>query len=384
MATARPERSACQTDPVSWAITILGIVALIVLHELGHFTVAKAVGMRVERFSVFFPPTIAKVRRGETEYGIGAIPAGGYVKITGMNPEEIKELEPEVARRAYYNRPPWQRIAVILAGPAVNLLIAFVLFAAVLMMGSLGGAEILGNLDPGAQTARLSTEVSGVLKGLPADGVLHPGDRIVRIEGRKATPALAVKLIGADTCPGTPTDGCRGARPVHLLLARDGKQVPVSIRPQYDAKERRMLVGFDFGAVPRSFGPLAAAGTSAAVMWKATTETIAGIGRAIVNEKEREHVSSIVGITEITQQAVATGLGRALVVIGYVSLILGVVNLFPFLPLDGGHILWSLAEKLRGKRVSLTAMWRFSSVGLVLLAFLVINGLSNDIGRIAG
>ena len=95
---------------MSWVLTVLGIVALIVLHELGHFTVAKAVGMRVERFSLFFPPTIVGMRRGETEYMIGAIPAGGYVKITGMNPEEIEELDPEVAARAYYNQAPWKRI----------------------------------------------------------------------------------------------------------------------------------------------------------------------------------------------------------------------------------------------------------------------------------
>src|SRR6202789_2906581 len=105
---------------MSWVLTILGICALVVLHELGHFTVAKAVGMRVERFSLFFPPTIFKVRRGETEYAIGALPLGGYVKISGMNPEEINDLEPEVARRAYYAQAPWKRIVVILAGPAAN------------------------------------------------------------------------------------------------------------------------------------------------------------------------------------------------------------------------------------------------------------------------
>src|SRR5271170_3203847 len=128
------------TEAVSWVLTILGIVLLIVLHEMGHFTVAKAVGMRVERFSLFFPPTLLRVRRGETEYAIGAIPAGGYVKITGMNPEEIAGLEPEVARRAYYTQKPWKRIVVILAGPGVNIVIAFVLFWAVLFTGSLNGA----------------------------------------------------------------------------------------------------------------------------------------------------------------------------------------------------------------------------------------------------
>ena len=96
-----------------------------ILHEVGHFTAAKAVGMRVERFSLFFPPLIAKVRRGETEYAIGAIPLGGYVKITGMNPAE--EIPPEVAHRAYYRQPVWKRIVVIAAGPAVNIVLAFLI-----------------------------------------------------------------------------------------------------------------------------------------------------------------------------------------------------------------------------------------------------------------
>ena len=101
---------------MSWVLAIVGFAVLIILHEAGHFTAAKAVGMRVERFFLFFPPKSSRVRRGETEYGIGAIPLGGFVKITGMNPEE--ELPPEVAPRAYYHQPVWKRIVVIAAGPA--------------------------------------------------------------------------------------------------------------------------------------------------------------------------------------------------------------------------------------------------------------------------
>ncbi len=137
---------------MDWAIALIGFMLLIVLHELGHFAAAKAVGMRVERFSLFFPPTLFSVRRGETEYGIGAIPLGGYVKITGMSPEEIGGLEPEVARRAYYNQSPWKRIVVILAGPGVNLLIAFALFWAILASGSLNGDYTLENLNTSIHT----------------------------------------------------------------------------------------------------------------------------------------------------------------------------------------------------------------------------------------
>src|SRR5437588_13086536 len=106
---------------MSYVLAFLGFAALIILHEAGYFVAAKAVGMRFERFSLFFGPLLWSFRRGETEYGIGPIPLGGYVKITGMNPHE--EIPPEVAPRAYYNQPVWKRITVILAGPAVNLLI---------------------------------------------------------------------------------------------------------------------------------------------------------------------------------------------------------------------------------------------------------------------
>ena len=144
---------------MSWLLVVAGFCVLIILHEFGHFIIAKATGMRVERFFLFFPPKLVSFRRGETEYGIGMIPLGGFVKITGMNPEELEAAErgehlhkpglleqiegadsssetpasiegtaplsPDVLKRAYYNQPVWKRIAVISAGPAMNILIAF-------------------------------------------------------------------------------------------------------------------------------------------------------------------------------------------------------------------------------------------------------------------
>src|ERR1700751_748186 len=110
---------------MSYVLAFLGFVALIILHEAGHFTAAKAVGMRVERFTLFMGPLLVKFRRGETEYGIGPFPLGGYVRITGMNPHE--DIPPEVLPRAYYNQKVWKRVVVILAGPFVNLVLAFVI-----------------------------------------------------------------------------------------------------------------------------------------------------------------------------------------------------------------------------------------------------------------
>jgi regulator of sigma E protease len=369
---------------VSWILTILGIVVLIVLHELGHFAVAKAVGMRVERFSLFFPPTLFSVRRGETEYAIGAIPAGGYVKITGMNPEEIAGLEPEVARRAYYSQAPWKRIVVILAGPGVNILIAFVLFWVVLFSGSLNGAIALGNLDPAVQTLVQTTSVQAIERGKPADGVLRAGDHILAVEGRPVTVNSAMRMIAAHRCAGALTEGCRAATPVRLTIRRAGHVITLSVFPRYSKEVGRMLIGFDFGAASKSFGVLSAAGAALSEMWHVTTQTLTGFGRALTSSKARRQIHSIVGITEIAHETVIAGAGYALVFLGFISLILAVINLFPFLPLDGGHILWSLAEKVRGRRISLLAMYRFSSVGIVLLLFLVINGVSNDISRLGG
>ena len=197
---------------MSWVLTVLGIVALIVLHEFGHFIVAKATGMRVERFSLFFPPKIVGIRRGETEYMIGAIPAGGYVKITGMSPEEVEGLDPAVAARAYCNQPPWKRIVVILAGPGMNLLIAFLIFWAILVSGSLNGDLTLGDLNPSIKTLVPTTSVLAIERGKPADGVLKPGDRILAVDGRPATVTSAQREIAAHRCPGALTEAAARSR----------------------------------------------------------------------------------------------------------------------------------------------------------------------------
>ena len=116
---------------MSWILAFLGFAALIILHEFGHFIAAKATGMRVEKFSLFFGPMLAKFQRGETTYGIGPIPLGGYVKITGMNPAE--DIPPEHAHRAYYRQPVWKRVAVIIAGPVVNIVIAILLLVGIIL-----------------------------------------------------------------------------------------------------------------------------------------------------------------------------------------------------------------------------------------------------------
>ncbi|MGA9876214.1 MAG: site-2 protease family protein, partial [Solirubrobacteraceae bacterium] len=257
---------------MNWVITIVGIMVLIVLHELGHFAVAKAVGMRVERFSLFFPPKLVGIKRGETEYMIGAIPAGGYVKITGMNPQEIEELPPEVAARAYYTQVPWKRIVVILAGPGVNLAIAFALFWGVLFVGSFNGALTLEAINSHVRTLNApGTSVKDVERNMPATGVLRAGDEIVTVDGRAVGESGAVEAIASHRCPGTLVEGCRARTPVTLTVRRDGALMKLSIFPRYNKEAGRMLLGFEFAPPAlRSFGVFAAAGASVREMWSMT------------------------------------------------------------------------------------------------------------------
>jgi regulator of sigma E protease len=318
-----------------------------------------------------------------TEYALGSIPAGGYVKITGMTPDELKNVDLRVAVNGYSMLAPWRRIVVILAGPGVNLLIAFALFWAVLFSGSVNGEYSLGRLDPSLHTLQENTSVLEVEKGAPAAGVLRSGDKIVAIDARRVTVTSARTLIAAHACAGKPQNGCRAAKPVALTVRRSGRTLTLSLYPRYSAAAHRMLLGVGFGSI-KHYGALAAAGGAVGSMWHATTETLTGFVRALTSSKTRHEVSSIVGITKDAHETVQAGASYALVFLGYISLVLAVINLFPFLPLDGGHVLWSLGEKLRGRRISLAAMYRFSSVGIVLLFFLVINGVSNDIGRLGG
>jgi regulator of sigma E protease len=359
---------------MSWLLAFAGFSVLIVLHEFGHFLAAKAVGMRVERFFLFFPPKLVSIRRGETEYGVGAIPLGGFVKITGMNPDE--ELEPEVAPRAYYHQPVWKRVVVIAAGPAVNLVLAFV---------------ILFGLGFGLQEPT-ALGVGSVEEDSPAEGALRDGDRIVAINGvrpRDATDTTAERLtqsFAGFECAGDETDGCLATEPATVVLERDGSRERTDVVPFFDAEADRFRLGFSFEGidlVPADTSAGESAEFAADRMWFVTTRT-AEVFAGLLDAEQRREISGVVGGYEVTRQSFEFDTRQALGVLALISLSLALINLLPFLPLDGGHIFWSLVEKVRGKPVPFSVMERASVVGFLLVAMLFAIGLSNDIGRLTG
>ncbi len=358
---------------LSFFLAFVGFALLVILHELGHFAAAKAVGMRVEKFSLFFPPTLASKKVGETEYAIGAIPAGGYVKITGMNPDE--DLPEEVRDRAYHAQPVWKRIVVIAAGPAVNLVLAFVLLLA--FYWAIGLPTATSNVDT-------------IEKNYPAAAVLEPGDRLVAVDGRRAAPGDMSDLINSHGCPG-PRDewkaGCRAAEPVQLTIERNGRERTFELTPKFDpqaAEEGRMRVGFGYEPGPREAFPFGEAlDISATQFWFITKETVALPAR-LIDPEDRKEISGVVGSYETTRQVILIDVERVIFILAIISLSLAIVNLFPFLPLDGGHIFWAIVEKVRRKPVSLAVMERAGVVGFMLVILIFLIGLSNDIDRLSG
>jgi regulator of sigma E protease len=354
---------------VSWVLAFVGFSILIILHEFGHFAAAKAVGMRVERFALFFPPLLARKQRGETEYAIGAIPLGGYVRISGMNPSE--DLPDEVRDRAYHAQPVWKRMVVIGAGPAMNLLLAFVLLFAYL--------ALIGPRDPEGATGT----VNQIEKGFPAEKALEPGDRIISVDGLTGNPDELREAISRHVCAGEPRDGCRAALPATVVVERDGETRTLTLRPVYDPDTERTRLGFAYvNDGPREAFPMGTAFTETADrLWLLTKETVKLPAR-LLDAEQRKDISGVVGSYEFTRQTILDDLADVLGILALISLSLAIVNLFPFLPLDGGHIFWAIVEAVRRKPVPFAVMERAGVIGFMLVIGLFFIGLTNDIDRL--
>jgi regulator of sigma E protease len=352
---------------LSALLAFVGFAVLVILHELGHFWAAKTVGMRVEKFSLFFPPTLFSRKRGETEYAIGAIPAGGYVKISGMNPSE--DLPDEVRTRAYYAQPVWKRIVVIAAGPAMNLLVAFVLlFAFIFLIG--------------ANTQ--SSEVGVVEKDYPAAAVLKPGDRLVSVDGKRGEPTVLSRQVASHKCAGQATRGCKAAEPATVTVERNGREQTFEVTPVYDPAAKRTRIGFSYAQGPRETLPFGqSVDWTADRFWFITKATLELPAR-LIDPEQRKEISGVVGSYEVTRQTILNDVAQVVGILAIISLSLAIVNLFPFLPLDGGHIFWAIVEKVRGKPVPFSVMERAGVVGFMLVILIFLVGLSNDIGRLSG
>ena len=286
-------------------------------------------------------------------------------------------MTPEVRARGYYNQPVWKRIVVIAAGPAMNLLVAFLL-----LFGLSFAAE-----EPDGP----GLEVAEVRQGSPAEGNLESEDQIVSVDGVAAdnldAEDLAERLrreINSHTCDGEPAEGCVADHPgAHRRRARWA--------PRHRRRQARVLRGR--GAQPgrlrlpadrlRGRQPLSRGGRGPLARLHVAGDQRDGDRVRDIFERSDE-LSGSVGSYEVTRQAFTFDAERALLFLAVISLSLAIINLFPFLPLDGGHIFWSLVEKVRGKPVPYSTMERGAALGFVLVLMLFFLGLTNDINRLTG
>jgi len=408
---------------VSVLVAILGLALLILIHEMGHFFTARAVGMRPRKFYIGFPPAAVKWTRNGIEYGIGVIPFGGYVKIPGMHRpapsdldvhfgpalyeeprlltdvERVKrliatasydeartalatlgqaiasaKLSPKARRAAerglgdvgdalgddaYWRQRTWKRIAAIAAGPATNLLFAIVLLATVYMLGIPTDA---------------SRRVQDVIPKSPAATAgLHSNDLIVGVSRQPAYDFTDIRDAIHNS----------GGKPIVISVIRNGRYVelpavsPTKTDGVYTLGFHPAAIRYTHYSPPRAF---ALAGQDT---WLVTKAMGSWIGH-LANGSGRKDVSTPVGIVQQSSKAVQLGYREYLQVLAIISLSLALLNLLPLLPLDGGHMVFSIVEGIRGRAIQRSVYERVSAVGIALVLLLFFVGLSNDIGNIRG
>ena len=361
---------------------IAGFLALILLvvipiHELGHMLVARRFGFKVTEYFVGFGPRLWSRRRGEIEYGVKAIPAGGYVKIAGMNPYE--SVAPEDLPRAYGSKPIWQRTLVILAGPASHFLVGAILYFALF--------ATYGNLDTdvvvvGDVTQTLDGGVS------PAkEAGLQVGDVVMRVgDMPNPTPDSLGRYV-------TRYAGEHSNEPLAYVVERDGGTMTLRIVPKLVKEDgvTRGRIGFTLGPEPLSIPE--AAVVSGRWVGRATWNSVAaipkiftqGVGRTfsvLFSDEPRrpDDPTSLVGVSR--QIGVAGDRGDWALFLGfaaYVTVFIGVVNLVPLPPLDGGHLLLLAWEKLTGRQADYRKLVPVSATVIVFLSIFAIATVILDI-----
>jgi membrane-associated protease RseP (regulator of RpoE activity) len=363
---------------------ILALLIVIMIHEAGHFTAAKTLGFKAPKFFVGFGPTLWSTKRGETEYGIKAIPAGGFVKILGMNPYE--EVPPQDEPRAYYNKPRWQRAIVILAGPLTHFPLALILLTILYMTAGYNG--VATNSVGEVQTTIGSSESPAAVAGLEA------GDTIVAVDGVRTQDWDEVRSFiqkhPNDTVEFVVRRG-DSERTVEVELGTALIQTsgaPVDFAPpgeELDIPEGSGLqrVGF-LGVSPEVqtengfFGSVGAASSEVVALTQRSFEDMTGFFGGLFNgeffdqieETGRPQGTGIVGAGRVVAETAGEGRWEEfLYYTAALTIFIGIINLLPLVPLDGGHLMVIAWESITRKQVD---MRKLIPLAAAVLAFFVI------------
>jgi membrane-associated protease RseP (regulator of RpoE activity) len=354
---------------------VVGVFVMILAHEAGHFATARAFGIKVEEFFLGFGPRLWSVRRGETEYGIKAIPAGGYVRIAGMNP--FQEPAPEDRPRTFGAKPPWQRAIVLVAGSATHFVLAFL--ALVLFFGALG--------LPRARVARVEPTLGGD-PSPAAEAGIRPGDDVLAVDGRELTYdefllytrahvgdeiRILVERNGRRlTLRATPVLARVGGRSVGrlgVILEAGGRLRAGPVESVVEgARFTGQMVVRSFEALGRTFSP----------------DGLRRFGRVLTGDQPRQvdDVTSVVGAARLSGQAVAAGqMDFLLLMFAGFNVFVGILNLLPLPPLDGGHLAVVAIEKVTRRKVDVRRLVPISAAVAGVLILLMLTTLYLDVVR---
>jgi len=363
-------------------IFIAVIVALIVVHEFGHFVAAKLAGMRVDEFGLGYPPrALVIVKRGETLYTLNWLPFGGFVKIYGEDGTSADAPNP----RAFTSKNRLAQALVLVAGVAMNMLFAYILITGALVMGTpraLSGDELAIARD---------TEliVANVLPNSPAAKAgLSPGDTIVSAEDGH------YMFDGVD--PATFTEfvaGGQGNTTIAMSLrSATGEEKTIFVRPEkgvIESDPSRAALGVEVvpvGVVPLSLGEAIVEG--AELTWGATVLTAQGLWNffsgVFTFSADLSQVAGPVGIAGVVGSASSQGLGYLFSIMAIISINLAIINLIPVPALDGGRLLFVIIESVTRRPIKSSVSGAVNAIGFVFLILLMVVITANDIFRLVG
>jgi membrane-associated protease RseP (regulator of RpoE activity) len=380
------------TQVIGWLLFVVALLACVLLHEAGHFVTAKKFGMKATQFFAGFGPTLWSFRRGETEYGVKAIPAGGFVKIVGMTP--LESIDPADQPRAFYRQKAWRRTVVLAAGSFMHFVIAFVLLFAIVLL--VGQSKPTLTIDTVTCVNPPASGSCGPDAKFPARKAgLRVGDRVVSYAGRPVSSwdQLVAEVRGHGTTPATVTVVRNGVR--HTFMVR-----PVEA-PGANGNVPR--IGISPTASTTRYGPVAGVAQTGRLFGEGVVTTFTSLGKIPAaipklysHDRSAENSpASVVGVGRLAGDALSSGSASSaaanfLAILVSLNIFIGVFNLLPLLPLDGGHlaILWfeqarSAVARLIGRpdpgRVDLTRVLPVAYVVIVLFVGLSVLLLGADI-----
>ena len=362
---------------MSILIFFLVLFVLILVHEWGHFIVAKKTGMRVDEFGIGFPPKLFGIKKGETEYTFNALPIGGFVRIWGENYEEAKGEEEVKDSRAFNARPKWAQALVLVAGVTMNILFAWFLFSLTYMIG------VPTAVEESVASDSAELYITGVLPDGPA-AELPLGSIITAVQS------------GNQTIEGpTPTEFSTvvtQAAPESVIVSYsyDDTDTTIELTPVQGLiadEPERYVIGTSLSMVEiekRPFFTAIADGLTST--WKGLTGISAGlwslISQSFMGEADFSQVAGPVGIVGMVGDAASFGITALLTFTAIISLNLAVINLLPFPALDGGRLVFVAIEAVTGRRIPTVWAGRVNLIGFAILMLLMIAVTYNDIIRI--